>query len=80
MRTTPMPHLDWSNLLYQGRTEEGWRSLATAATSIRSGRIGTVRLAWLLYQARHYTKRSGTADVLAADPDQVQALWFLGSP
>ena len=67
------------NLLYQGRTEEG---LALA----RHGREldplwpdRTVRLAWLLYQARHYDEAIRELQtVLAADPDQVQALWFLG--
>ncbi len=68
-----------ANLLYQGRTEEG---LALA----RHGRAldplwpdRTVRLAWLLYQARHYDEAIRELQtVLAADPDQVQALWFLG--
>ncbi len=73
-------HLDLgAHLLYQGRIEEG---LALA----RHGRAldplwpdRTVRLAWLLYQARRYDEAiRELRTVLAADPDQVQALWFLG--
>jgi TolB-like protein/Flp pilus assembly protein TadD len=73
-------HLDLgAHLLYQGRIEEG---LALA----RHGREldplwpdRTVRLAWLLYQGRHYDEVIRELQtVLAADPDQVQALWFLG--
>jgi TolB-like protein/Flp pilus assembly protein TadD len=73
-------HLDLgAHLLYQGRIEEG---LALA----RHGREldplwpdRTVRLAWLLYQARRYDDAiRELRTVLAADPDQVQALWFLG--
>ena len=80
MRTTPSAHLELgAHLLYQGRTEEG---LALA----RHGREldplwpdRTVRLAWLLYQARRYDEAIRELQtVLAADPDQVQALWFLG--
>jgi len=68
-----------AHLLYQGRIEEG---LALA----RHGREldplwpdRTVRLAWLLYQARRYDEAIRELQtVLAADADQVQALWFLG--
>lgn len=68
-----------AHLLYQGRTEEG---LALA----RKGREldplwpdRTVRLAWLLYHARRYDEAiRELRTVLAADPDQGQALWFLG--
>jgi TolB-like protein/tetratricopeptide (TPR) repeat protein len=68
-----------AHLLYQGRTEEG---LALA----RHGREldplwpdRTVRLAWLLYQARRYDEAIRELQtVLAADPDQVPALWYLG--
>jgi TolB-like protein/Flp pilus assembly protein TadD len=68
-----------AHLLYLGRTEEG---LALA----RHGREldplwpdRTVRLAWLLYQARRYDEAIRELQtVLAADPDQVQALWYLG--
>jgi TolB-like protein/Tfp pilus assembly protein PilF len=73
-------HLDLgAHLLYQGRTEEG---LALA----RRGREldplwpdRTVRLAWLLYHARRHDEAIRELQtVLAADPENVQALWFLG--
>lgn len=68
-----------AHLLYQGRTEEG---LALA----RHGREldplwpdRTVSLAWLLYHARRYDEAIRELQtVLAADPDHVRALWFLG--
>ena len=64
---------------HQGRIEEGLALARTAARSIRCGPIRTVRPAWLLDQARRYDEAiRELRTVLAADPDQVQALWFLG--
>jgi TolB-like protein/Tfp pilus assembly protein PilF len=68
-----------AHLLCQGRVDEG---LALA----RHGRAldplwpdRTVRLAWLLYHGRRYDEAiKELQTVLAADPDNGQALWFLG--
>ena len=68
-----------AHLLYQGRIDDG---LALA----RRGREldplwpdRTVRLAWLLYQARRYDEAiRELRTVLAGEPDHGHALWYLG--
>ena len=68
-----------AHLLYQGRAEEG---LALARQGRELDPLSpdrTVRLAWLLYQARRYDDAIRELQtVLAADPDQGQAMWYLG--
>jgi TolB-like protein/Tfp pilus assembly protein PilF len=66
-------------LLHRGRTEEGlaFAQRGRELDPLSPGR--TVTLAWLLYHARRYDDAiRELRTVLAADPDSVYALWFLG--
>jgi TolB-like protein/Flp pilus assembly protein TadD len=66
-------------LLYQGRGDEGLTFAQRGRELDPLSPDRTIRLAWLLYHARRYDVAiRELRTVLAADPDNVYALWFLG--
>jgi tetratricopeptide (TPR) repeat protein len=66
-------------LLHQGRRDEGLTFAQRGRELDPLSPDRTVRLAWLLYHARRYDMAiRELSTVLAADPDNVYALWFLG--
>ncbi len=68
-----------AHLLYQGRTAEGLQLARHGRELDPLWPDRTVRLAWLLYQARQYDDAIRELQtVLAGDPDHVHALWYLG--
>jgi tetratricopeptide (TPR) repeat protein len=73
-------HLDFGGLLtWLGRTEEGLAHARRGRALDPLSTGSTVQLAWILYHARRYDAAiDELRNVLIAEPERGDALWFLG--